>query len=225
MTTVDDDSRWGIGGRAGMPLRRAALTLAMVLVAGCATSEAPPLRYHALRLDRPQATPATPAPPRAAPGPGAFAGAWQLVAPVRLPDYLDRDVMWVPGEGGALVPLDGHRWAEPLRTAVPRLLAHDLGDWRGDGAVWGGAVPAGVEVGRQLRLELLEFGATPDGKEVALRAKWAMVDPHGADAPVLGEVRVMAPVASRSAGGLVDAHRLALWRLAERVAQSAAGSR
>lgn len=183
----------------------------LVLVA-CSSSPSPPLRYYQLRLD-PPAGEAVPA--RAV----AQADTWQLVSPVRLPDYLDRDALWLAVGGNSLQALDGHRWAEPLRTAVPRVLAHDLGILRGNDRVWSGSLPAGVVAARQVRVEVLEFGPGPDGRAIRLRARWTITDPSGAAPVQTDEAEVEAPSAGRSPEPLVDAHRLALWRLALRIAQ------
>lgn len=188
-----------------------------LMLAACASSPSPPLRYYQLRLD-PPAGEVVPA--RAAAG--AEADVWQLVSPIRLPDYLDRDALWLAVGGNALQPLDGHRWAEPLRTAAPRVLAHDLGVLRGNDRVWSGSVPAGVVAARQVRVEVLEFGPGPDGRAVRLRARWTITDPSGTAPAKTEEAEVEAASAGRSPEPLVDAHRLALWRLAQRIALPAA---
>lgn len=195
--------------------RLPALVVACMLAA-CAGTPSPPLRYYQLRLDPPAGEAA---PPRSATT--AEGEVWQLVSPIRLPDYLDRDVLWLAVGGNALQPLDGHRWAEPLRTAVPRVLAHDLGALRGTDRVWSGAVPAGVVVARQLRVEILEFGPGPSGGAVRLRARWSINDHRGSAPAQVEEAEVEAPGAGRSAETLVDAYRLALWRLAQRMARPA----
>lgn len=193
---------------------RASALVVACLLAACASSPSPALRYYQLRLDPPAGEAAPPRSSNTAEG-----EVWQLVSPIRLPDYLDRDVLWLAVGGNALQPLDGHRWAEPLRTAVPRVLAHDLGALRGTDRVWSGAVPAGVVVARQVRLEILEFGPGPGDGAVRLRARWTVSDPRGMGAAQVGEAEVEAPGAGRSPETLVDAYRLALWRLAQRMAR------
>jgi uncharacterized lipoprotein YmbA len=185
------------------------------LLAACASSPSPPLRYYQLRLDPPagEAAPAR----AAAPDPAV----WQLMA-VRLPDYLDRDALWQAVGANALQPMDGHRWAEPLRSTVPRVLAHDLGVLRGADRVWTGNPPAGVTVARQLRVEILEFAPVADGRAVRLRARWTVTDPSGAVPAQLAEAEVESASAGRGPDELVAAHRLALWRLAQRLVQPSA---
>jgi uncharacterized protein len=144
---------------------------------------------------------------------------WQLMAPVRLPEYLDRDALWLAVGPNTLQPLEGHRWAEPLHTTVPRTLAHDLGLLRGADRVWAGSPPGGLTVARQLRLEILEFAPIDQGRSVHLRARWTFTDPNATGQVQLGEAEIDVPSASPAPAQLVQAHRLALWRLAQRLAQ------
>lgn len=201
-----------------MKLARSASSLALAFclgLAACGSTPAPPLRYHPLRLDPPPGQSAV-----VVRGPEAERFAWQLMLPVKMPDYLDRDALWAAVGSNGLQPLDGHRWAEPLRSAVPRTLANDLGAWHGADLVWSGTPPAGVVVARQWRVELLEFAPSANGKGVHLRARWSVGDPRGTAPMQAGEADIDAPMAGPQPDQLVDAHRLALWRLAERMAAS-----
>jgi uncharacterized lipoprotein YmbA len=206
---------------------RAPLALAVlaVLLIGCAgTSPA----LQSVRL--PSAVPglaagagtavvaqAAPASPSASP-----ALNWQLMSPVQLPDYLDRDALLVPRGQAGLQPLPGYRWAEPLRESVSRLLRLDLGALRGDASVWRAPLPAGLRIERQLRVELLSFESNTDRSAVTLQARWSLADPVGGVAPQVQSARLTVPVAGSDIDALAAAHRLALWRLAERIAGAAA---
>jgi len=190
------------------------LVAALALVA-CAGSPEPPMRYYQLRVEPPSGEAATP-PPVATTGEPEV---WQLMSPVRLPEYLDRDALWLAVGPNALQPLEGHRWAEPLRTTVPRTLAHDLGVLRGADRVWAGSPPGGLVVARQLRLEILEFAPVDGGHSVHLRARWTFTDPNATGQVQLDEAEIDVPSASAAPAQLVDAHRLALWRLAQRLTQ------
>lgn len=200
---------------AALPLAlSAAMSAAMlalaISLAGCA-SPAPPLRLYALATALPPgvAAPATP----------ATGGTWQL-APLRLPAYLDRDSLLLPAGGSQLQPLDGHRWAEPLRDALPRLLQEDLRTLRGPARVWAAPLPAGLLINRQLAVELLALDVTPDRAGVHLRARWTLADPTGALPPQVGQADLRVAATGNEPGALVAAHRLALWQLAERIAAS-----
>ena len=188
--------------------RRGALALLAAaggLLAGCGSS--PPVQLYHLR-----STPPVPVPARA-----PSAERWQLLLPVRLPDYLDREAILLPQGETGLLALSGHRWAEPLRDAVPRVLRQDLSALLGDDRVWVSPLPAGVLPTRQLRVEILGFEAETDRAAVRLQARWTVADPQGRLPPQAGSATLRVAADGGSIDRLVAAHRLALWRLAERI--------
>ena len=144
----------------------------------------------------------------------------QLLLPVALPEVLERDALVVAQGQAGVQALPGHRWAEPLRDAVPRLLRQDLALLLGDARVWAAALPAGVLVTRQLRVEVLVLQTVADRSAVALQARWTLSDPSGRTPPVVQTTQLQVPTTGTTPEAWVAAHRLALWRLAEQVAQS-----
>jgi uncharacterized lipoprotein YmbA len=197
---------------ARQPLGWAA-TLA-VLLGGCASSSPPPLLLH-LPAVVPAAAVQKPAAPSA-----ASATTYQLVLPVRLPDYLDRAELLVP-QGAVLSPMPGVRWAEPLREAVPRLLRADLAALLGPGRLWSAPLPPGVVPQRQWRVEITAFEADTARSLVRLQASWSLADARGARPARVGAAEIEALAADGSAASLAVAHRVALRRLAERIAAAA----
>ncbi|WP_284616646.1 PqiC family protein [Aquabacterium humicola] len=185
----------------------AAATVAALL--GCASPPAPPSMMYRLPISPPVNTGPVHVP---------SGWTWQLQGPVRLPDYLDRDALLLPQGNAGLRPLPGHRWAEPLHEAVPRILRQDLSTLLGADRVWMQPIPAGVTITRQVRVELLALEAAPDRRSVRLRARWTIVDPRGQAAPAVEQADIAVASAGPEPEQLVEAHRLALWRLAERVA-------
>jgi uncharacterized lipoprotein YmbA len=183
----------------------------MLALAGCANGPAePPPRYYRLRIEPPEPAPARPAAP---------ATPWQLVGRIKLPEHLDREPMWLPFGASGLQPLEGHRWAEPLRDAVPRLLRHDLELLRGPGSMAADGTPGpGAVPMPQLRVEVLMLEPAADRRSVQLLARWSLTRP-GATA-LAQQARVQASSAAPEPDALVAAHRLALWRLAEHIAQA-----
>jgi uncharacterized protein len=181
--------------------------LASVVVA-CAGTSAPIQLYH-LRA-------APPAPVLASASPST--AIWQLATPVRVPDYLDRDAVLLPQGQAGLQALPGQRWAEPLRESVPRLLRTDLAALVGEARMWSAPVPAGVVVNRLLRVELLALESNAERSAVLLRARWSITDPSGRVAPEVQTLNLSVPSAGTDVDSLVAGHRLALWRLAERIA-------
>ena len=186
--------------------------LVAVLLAACANPLPPPQLYQ-LRSEPPSAV----APPSAAGAPSM-----QLL-PLSLPELLERDAILVSQGRSGVAALPGHRWAEPLRDAVPRLLRQDLALWLNLAQVWAAPVPAGVVVQRQLRVEVLTLQADENRRAVQLQARWTLSDPSGA-APVLTRVETLsAPVQGADVDAVVAAHRAVLWRLAEAVAAGVRG--
>ena len=188
----------------------AALSLCLAgLLAACASPAPPPALYQL------RSAPPVPFAAVATPQLGL-----QLLLPVALPEALQRDALLLPQGQAGLQALAGHRWAEPLVDAVPRLLRQDLAALLGEAHVWAAPLPAGVAITRQCRVEILSLLATPDRTAVVLQVRWTLSDPSGRSAPVVQTAQISVPSAGPDVDALVAAHRLALWRLAEQVAQA-----
>ena len=187
-------------------MKRGLLAGLAALLAGCGSS--PPVALYQLRADPPAV---------AVPAKRVAAERWVLTA-VQLPDYLDRDALVLPSGRAGLQALSGHRWAEPLRDAVPRLLLQDLASLRGIEQVWRAPVPPGVAIDRQLRVELRQFEAVDaQMKRVVLAARWVLADPAGKQPARVGETRLEVASADASPDALAAAHRAALWQLAQAI--------
>jgi len=195
--------------RRPLLLASAGATAGALWLAGCATPS-PPTHWYSLRIDPPVTDR-----PRAPAG----AAVWEVARRVPLPGELLRDtLMRSTGEAG-VQPLTGHRWAEPLQDSVPRLLLHDLAILRGADRVWAAPAPPGVVAARQLRVELLALHPLADGRSLRLQARWLLVDAGtGEGPPLAGDADLQVALADGSIDTLAAAHRLALWRLAERIA-------
>lgn len=191
------------------PARRRLALAAAIVLAGCAAAPTPPRRLY--RLDT---TP--PAPP--APEPPPAAEVWALSPTVTLPEYLQRDAILVATDDARLQSLDGERWAEPLRDALPRVLRADLERLRGTGSVWLAPLPAGLAAGRLLRLEVTELQAQASPAGVRCVARWSLEDPAGREPPRAGSAALHEPTAGIGAEEIVRAHRRVLWRLAQLIA-------
>jgi uncharacterized protein len=187
--------------------RAVGATLAAALLVGCAGSSAP-IQLYQLRA----------APPVAVPQAPVNTAVWQLALPVKLPDYLDQTAVLVPIGQAGLQAVPGQRWAEPLRESVPRLLRADLALLLGEARVWTAPVPAGVVVSQVLRVELLALESNTARSAVSVQARWSISDPAGRLPAVVQTALINVPSATSDVDSLVAAHRLALWRLAERIA-------
>jgi uncharacterized lipoprotein YmbA len=185
---------------------------ASLLLVACAGDPAPTTRWYELRSEPPGQQPA----PR--PGDGVV---WEVSGDVAMPGALDRDTLMVASGTAGLQPLAGHRWAEPLRDSIPRLLVSDLARLRGEGLVWRAPAPAGVAAGRRVRVEIVTLLADAAQRKLRLQARWTLADARaGAGAPSLGAADFNVELADGSADALAAAHRVALWQLAMRMVGS-----
>jgi len=198
-----------------MTRRRTLLSLAAASALAACARDVAPTHWYTLRADPP--TPVSPAASASAATPAAGGDVWELSPAVRLPGALDRDTLLVESGSSGLQPLVGHRWAEPLRDSVPRLLLQDLQRLRGAGRVWAAPAPPGVVVARKLTVEVLVLQADAARRSLRMRARWWFEDAAPAAtpaAPQIGEADVAIEIADGSVDALAAAHRLALWRLA-----------
>lgn len=197
-------------------MRMVWIVCALALLSACGTPRPPAQLLHLGWTPPPAAGVATP---------GAT---YQLMHPVRVPDYLDRDAMVVPqgapGSANAalLAPIDGYRWAEPLRESVPRLLRADLAALLGSGRLWTAPLPPGVVPQRQWRVEIVSLEANAARSAVVLRASWTLADAGGAASAARAHtITIEAPSSDSSAPALALAHRAAVLRLAEAMVAAA----
>ncbi len=198
----------------------AVAALAVALLAACANPSPPPMLYQ-LR-SQPEGAAVTGAMGAAAPDAPSAAAAplqLQLMLPVTLPEVLDRDVIVVARGQAGVQALAGHRWAEPLRDAVPRLLRHDLSALLSPGAVWAAPLPAGLQVQRQLRVDVLTLQADASRSQVQMQVRWTVSDPVGRLPARTGVENLASPVSGSDVDALVAAHRQVLWLLAQRLAR------
>ncbi len=187
--------------------------LATVLAACSSTSA--PQRWYRL----PSEPPAGEAMPRAAAG-SASDAVWELAPALPIPELLSRDTLLVEEGTAGIRLLHGHRWAEPLRDALPRLLRDDLARWV-PGLWTGPAAPNVVTTGR-VQVELLALQGSLPRRQVVLAARW-VVTAGASAAPRAHRADETVPWTDASTESLVVAQRVAMWRLAQRIAASLQG--
>ena len=186
----------------------------LMTLGGCA-SRVPEPTLYLLRSDPPAGVVV---PAEASRQTAATVGHWQLMLPVRVPEYLDRTALLLPQGVNGVQPAFSRRWAEPLSSSVSRVLAQDLNTLRGQGSVWTSPVPDKLVVKGQLRVALLAFDVAPGGAAVTLKACWSTAGAAASDAPQSHLATISVPSPSSDPDSLVGAHRLALWQLAQAIA-------
>ena len=201
--------------RAALPAVAAVAAIAATLLAACASTAGAPQLYQ-LR--------AAPPAPASAPAAQAMGPVLQLLLPVTLPEALERDAIVVEQGQAGLQALAGHRWAEPLRDAVPRVLRQALATLLGPGQVLVAPLPAGAAVQRHLRVDVLQLQANAARSQVQLQVRWvlsagaAASSGHAVTPPTTQLQTFGAPVEGADVDAIVAAHRMVLWRLAEALA-------
>jgi hypothetical protein len=181
---------------------RVAAVLFCAALAACAGS---PIKENFYTLSGPQA----PMPAAGAAPPSIFVG------PVTVPEAVDRLPMVLRTTANQVEISDAHRWAEPLKASIPRVVAETLmrelatPDVRFTRA--GSPLDADFHVALEVqRFESsLEQGATVD-------ALWTVTPRRGKARS--GRSTVSEPAASADPGGVAAAHSRALERVGRDIA-------
>jgi len=188
-----------------MKLGRIALATALALIAGCGTS--PKERYYTLSAEE--------APAGAAPAKAAYTVA---VGPATVPAVVDRFGIVLRVEANRVEVNDLHRWAEPLRRAIPRVVASNLARELGTARV---VVypPGGSEVADyRVFLDLSRFESEA-GKAVTIEMAWSIRRGAGGELRT-GSSVVREPVAGSGYELLVAAHSRALDTVSREIADA-----
>ena len=144
------------------------------------------------------------------------------VGPVTLPDAVDRPNLVVRTAENQVTLLDQHRWAEPLKREIPRVLAGHLSRLLGTPRVSVFPNGAGGPGDVRVRVDVQRFESVP-GQEALLEVFWTVMPPAGE--PRAGHWTVRVPVAGPGYDALVAAHGVALERLGEELAAQIRGRR
>jgi uncharacterized lipoprotein YmbA len=183
------------------------LPLAAMLVA-CAHTPSPTL--HSLL---PPSGDAAEAPSRA-----AAAQPTIVITSVVVPASIDRPQFVLSGPAGELRPIDGERWAEPLKRAIPRAIARGIAAAAPATMVWSSPAAAPERPSLRLKLEVAEWrSALGDGAQVEIL--WHLRADGGAASSGRSRARIAAADASYAA--LAAAHREALIAVSREIARAA----
>jgi len=175
--------------------------LAGLLVAACGST--PRENYYTLAP-----------PPAALPAPNGTPVSIHI-APVLVPDSVDRSPMVLRTGVNEVAIDDMHRWVEPLKTAIPRALAGMLMKEMGTPRVLAGRVSSATPADFRIAIDVQRFESSiTDG--ATLDAAWTITSAKG----VVRTGRTLALEASPSKdhAGVAGAHRRALEALARDLA-------
>jgi len=137
-----------------------------------------------------------------------MAAASVVVGPVTLPELVDRPQLVVRVAPNRVAILESERWAEPLRSQIPRVIAEDLGRLLGSSRVASHLQHAGTEAGYRVLLDIERFEASP-GEAVSVEAVWSLRRAAGG-VPLAGRSRVREAAKGEGYDALVAAYGRAL---------------
>lgn len=130
------------------------------------------------------------------------------VGPVTLPELVDRPQFVVRVAANRVEILETHRWAEPLKSEIPRLIAENLRRLLGSSRVSSYHQHAGPDADYRVLVDFQRFESSP-GEAVTVEAVWSLRRATGGTAKT-GRSLVREPVDAVGYDPLVAAYDRAL---------------
>lgn len=139
------------------------------------------------------------------------------IGPVSLPEIVDRTQLVVQLKGNQVDILEFHRWAEPLKSQIPRLIADNVGRRLGSGRV--SAYPQSVGTDAEIRVpvDIQRFEA--EGDMVRIDAFWTLRRSSGEVAKT-GRSAVREKIEGTEYDALVSAYSRALSSVSSDIANA-----
>jgi uncharacterized lipoprotein YmbA len=187
-----------------MKARIAACLAAAALAAGCFGGPSPKLNYYT--LSSPIVPPAPASPPSLA----------VYVGPVSVPDAVDRPQMVLRSDANQVDLAELHRWAEPLKLAIPRAIADSLMRELGTQRVMTSRQSATLDFDYRVALDVQRFDSSYTGGAV-IEVLWTLRNAKTGTTRIgRSVVREAAP--SPDASGVAAAHSRALEQVGREIA-------
>ena len=186
--------------------RTLTLILAAAALAACST---PKDHFYTLIGDLPSAAPTTG---------GAKVGPSVVISSVSLPEAVDRAELVLRKGPNSVAVMDTRRWAESLKSAIPRVIANDLSPLLDGAAVATGDDNVGQNAKYQVRLDILRFDTMLGGTEV-IDAAWVIHPASGSPTDVAGKVSLRVAARGGDYEDAVAAHSQALAQLSSEIAK------
>ncbi len=130
------------------------------------------------------------------------------VGPVTLPEVVDRPQFVVRVAANRVEILETHRWAEPLKSEIPRLIAENLNRLLGSSRVSSHLQHAAADAEYRVLVDIKRFESSP-GEAVTIEAVWSLRRTEGG-APKTGRTLVREPVEAAGYDPMVAAYGRAL---------------
>jgi uncharacterized protein len=182
--------------------RRAPLVFSVCLLAACGS--APKESFYT--LSGPQSPPPS----------GAASSLSVFVGPVTVPESVDRTAM-VLRTGPNRVDIDDtNRWAEPLKSAIPRVIAETLMRELGTARVMSSRAGSAGGADYRVAIEIQRFDSSI-GEGATIDALWTVTPAKGGAART-GRTFAQEPATSGDLQAVAAAHSRALERIARDIA-------
>jgi uncharacterized protein len=139
-----------------------------------------------------------------------------FVGPVTVPESVDRNQMVLRTGANQVEISEEHRWAEPLKAAIPRVIGETLSRELGTSRVLTSRSGAALPVDYRVAIEIQRFDSSLD-EGATVDALWTITTVQGG-ARRAGRTRVTEPAAARTPAALAAAHSRALERVAREIA-------
>jgi len=140
------------------------------------------------------------------------------VGPVTLPDVVDRPQLVVRVAANRVDILETHRWAEPLKSEIPRLIAENLRSLLGSSRVSSYLQHAGTDAEYRVLVDIQRFESSP-GEAVIVEAVWSLRRATGGEAKT-GRSLVREPVGTEGYDPLVAAYSRAIFAVSSDLARA-----
>jgi len=182
-------------------MRRLVIVAAALLAAGCAST--PASRFYTLSAQIESVA--------YTPGPSVS------VAAVTVPDVVDRPQLVVAVNANEVIIVEQHRWAEPLKGELGRVIAENLSRMTGNAHI--AAYPQNASLNAEYRVlvDFQRFAGRPEG-EVLLDALWSLRAANG-DLLRSGRARAQES-ADKGYDALVAAYSRALSTVSAEIAEA-----
>lgn len=194
------------GARRARPAFLTSLALLAAVLAACGTS--PQVHFYTLSSN---ATPAggNAQPVAAIPSVG--------LGPITLPDVVDRPQFVLRTGANQVVIAEEHRWAEPLKSEIPRVIAENLSQMLGVKQVWSYPQSAAETAEVRVLVDVQRFDSAP-GEAVTIDASWTVQRKPGE--PIAGRSMVREAASGSGHDALAAAHSRALATVSRDIADA-----
>jgi uncharacterized lipoprotein YmbA len=147
-------------------------------------------------------------------------GGGVAIGPVTLPEIVDRAQLVVQLKDSQVDILEFHRWAEPLKSQIPRLVADDVGRLLGSYRVTAYPQIAGSDADVTVPVDIQRFST--EGDNVVIDAFWTLRRSSG-EVARSGRSTVREAVAGKGYDAVVEAYSRALFSISSDIADALRG--